>query len=219
MYAARVRLVTLVTALALGGLLAGCGDDPAGPAADQTSASTGSSMSAEPPSPTSDVQAAALERARGAELHGADLPDGWSDVPVQERFTNPPGVPSYCGVVVEPEPLHHAAIELYEERSTGPFVLQYTFVTDEAVAQDVFTRVDAAAGSCEEPGFEISQVEDLPALADGVVGLDYRSDQGAASRAVVMRAGDTLVVLVGYGDTGVPRQALNDIAGRVAARL
>jgi hypothetical protein len=163
--------------------------------------------------------AAAAARARGAELQRADLPSGWTPVPLQERFAEPPGVPSYCGVVVEPEPLHHVALELYEERSTGPFVLQYTFVTDEPVAVSRARQLVTAAADCSEKGFRIEPAAGVPEVGDDTVALDYVSDQGAGARVMVFRSGDALVALVGYGNQGVPRDAVTAIAAAVEARL
>lgn len=201
--------VSLVAVAAL--TLTACGDTaPARPEAAKTSNGDGSFQG----------NRADKVRAGVAVLDKTSLlPKDWRPVPVSSRLSKPPGRPSYCGVFAEPDPIRQSALTLYEESPSERRILQYTFVSTESGAKAMMGRLVPAAADCSEPGFTVKPVAGFTVTGDETVALDYGNDSGAASRAVVFRVKDTIVVLVGYGPASVPATPLQAVAATIGGLL
>ena len=147
------------------------------------------------------------------------LPKNWRPVPVTSRLAKPPGRPSYCGVSAEPDPVRQSALTLYEESPSERRILQYTFVSTESAAKAIMARLVPAAASCTEAGFTVKPVSGFTKVGDETVALDYGNGSGAASRTIVFRVMDTVVVLVGYGPTSIPARPLQEVAATIGGLL
>ena len=204
----------IVTIIALTSLsITGCGsgnETPKKPASPTTSNGDGS------------FQGNAADKAR-AGLAVLDktsmLPANWRPVPTKGRLADPPGHPSYCGVAAEPDPVRQSALTLYEEAPSERRVLQFTFVSTEQAAKTTMDTLVSAAAKCVDPGFKVTKASSFTPVGDDTVALDYTNQSGATSRAVVFRSTDTIVVLVGYGATGVPTKPMQEIATTIGNSL
>lgn len=186
----------------------------------ESSASGPPGVSASTGGTKSDGTAYATQRASTAVIgKAAMLPKDWRPVPTEGRLSGPPGHPQYCGVAAEPDPIRQSALTLYEENPSERRILQYTFVSTDKAATTVVDDLKIAARNCSDEGFTVKEASGSTPVGDGSVALDYSTDAGAGSRTIVFRAKDTIVILVGYGNQGVPEADLQSVATTIAGLL
>lgn len=188
--------------------VAGCGPDP--------------SESTKSPSPSSK---SAKQRAAKAVLPNDALPAKWKRASVQDHFENP-GRPTYCGVVAVPVPVSAGRVDLYARRSTGPFVLQYTYVASKtSEAKAVLARLKQKAKTCKSDKgtngerYTVRPVTDVTDIGNETVGFHYRVHTGYTSGVVVFRRGDIVVTLVDMGPPAVPYPTVKSMARTVDSRV
>ena len=207
------QLIAVAVAVAF---ITGCADtkDPKSVNGTDAPSSAKPNSSEAPAAGTrSDGSTYARERAKSAVLSkDSELPDNWRPVPLDGRLSGPPGRPEYCGVVAEPDRVRQSAVTLYEEKPSQSRILQYTFVSTEKAATDTMDELMDASGDCTETGYTIENVRGFDPVGDGSIALDYRNEDGAQSRAVTFRTSNTIVVLVGYGQLAMPKEALQSFA-------
>ena len=159
------------------------------------------------------------QRANLTVLKKADLPTGWDAVPAKSRLDGSPGKPVYCGVAAEPSPLREGRLGYYEEASTGRAILEYAMVGSSASATDVLDALIKAASTCPGAEQKFTQVKQAVHVGDQAVAWDTVSGEGARSRVMVFRAGDTVVAMIAFGTTSVPVNEQQAIAGTIASNL
>lgn len=227
--ATRAAAVLVVAALALAACGTVTGDDapvPTTPGASQRpgSPSATPASSTPVPSPPPPFDLVAQRRATAAYPPKDRMPSGWIQVDPTKELPQYPGDPVYCGVRLEAETAKGSALHLYRASDAGPYVLQYTFVLSDGVAEQVMGELSAAVTACIDQGRD-AQGRVFPARQPPTVGAEsvsmaFVADAGAVSQVTVFRRGQTLVALVGFTPAGLPPlEALGAIAGEVDAVL
>lgn len=184
-----------------------------------TSSPSGSSTApADPvPSPPPPFEMAAQRRATAAYPPPEALPDGWIQVDPTKELPGYPGDPVYCGVRLERETAKGSALHLYRASDAGPYVLQYTFILERPVAEQVMADLAPAVQSCiaagrDDHGHVFAPI--TPAtVGEESVSVAFVSTGGASSQVTVFRRGDALVAVIGFFPAGLPPvEALGAIA-------
>lgn len=193
------------------------------PGANRTS-SPSPSASAPVSSPPAPFDMESQKRATAAYPADSAMPSGWVQVDPTKELPDYPGDPVYCGVKLEKETARGAALHLYRWSDAGPYVLQYTFVMTEPVAQQVLTELDTAVQACIASGRDddgkVFAAKSPPTVGDQSVSMAFIADKGAVSQVTVFRRGDAVVALVGFNQAGLPPwDAIAAIAGGVDAKL
>ncbi|MBR7744508.1 hypothetical protein KC207_14525 [Phycicoccus sp. BSK3Z-2] len=225
-----VRVARLTTLALVGVLLAGCAPStPEETPVTSTPAAPDPSPDPTPstdpvPSPPEPYDPAAQRVATGAFPAPEALPEGWTQVDPTAELPQYPGDPEYCGVALERETAPGASLHLYEQSDAGPYVLQYTYVLPDGVAEEVVTDLAAAVERCVAEGRDaegrVFAAKQAPTVGDASVSVAFVADAGAVSQVTVFRRGGTLVALVGFNPAGLPPlEALGTLAQGVDARL
>ena len=220
----RRMMLVAVLALSVTCLGACTGDDP-GESAPDASASGGPSDATSPRDDealtdrdgvTSGGEAAAYV------LEEGDLPDGWRLASGEQHR----GVPAMCNVVLEPPALSSVDTQRFTRGYSGPFVIQYSFVSDDeaATARRIDAFVDAAA-TCTEHVVdeaagrvvEVEPITDIPAVGESFAAVRGTNPEVAVNVQdfVVFRNGPVVTVLQAYSPADLPDHA--DLAAMAQA--
>ena len=176
-----LRFVALVT-LAVG-MTAACGDG-----GDQ-------------PSPRKD----AVEGGKAATyiLDEDELPEGWRHATGEQHL----GIPKMCDVTLEPPKLSSVETKRFTRGFSGPFVIQYSFVTsDESAATQRVDEFVAAARTCTtyRPGkdvtIDVEPIKDIGPVGDAFAAVHgtNTADEANTQEFVVFRNGPAVTVLQSY---------------------
>lgn len=196
-------------------LLAACGGkDGAGPAADGST----------PATPSARTTAVSGGQAADYILAEDELPDGWRHASGEQHL----GVPKMCGVTLEPPDLSSAETQRFTRGFSGPFVIQYSFVSaDEATAEQRVDEFVAAAETCTtyEPGngvtIAVSPITDVDPVGDVFAAVRGQNTtvEGNDQEFVVFRNGPVVTVLQSYSPaTLADHAALSDMAAAISAK-
>lgn len=171
--------------------------------------------------PAQPERSAADQRADLTIVPQDQLPEGWVRVPARERLSGAPGKPRYCGVPAEPARVEEGRVSFYEQRDLPRSVLEYGMVADEDAATETLDALLAVRTSCEEDGFTTQPVpvDELEGVGDQSVAWDFDDGAGNRFRALVLRRGEVVVVLVATGETSVPTQEQLAVARTIDQRL
>ncbi len=209
-------------------LLTGCGNDPASEATDP--AATGTVVVTPPTAPSDEPS---TDREDDVESGGPsaawllapdDLPAGWRNATGNQQL----GVPAMCGVTLEPPALSSASTRRYTKAWDGPFVMQYSFVSDDEPATKARMREWVrAARSCTSSEVEGDPVSVEPLTGLTPVGTEFAAVRveatkvkpgtpGAAREYVAFRDGNQVTVLISFslGDLA-PRSVLEHMVRRI----
>ena len=175
-----LRIVALVALTA--GLAAACGDGDQ--PADRTDAVEGG-------------------KAATYILAEDELPDGWRHASGEQHL----GIPKMCDVTLEPPNLSSVETKRFTRGFSGPFVIQYSFVTSDesAAAQRVDEFVDAAR-TCTtyEPGkgvtIDVEPITDIDPVGDAFAAVHGQNtaEETNSQDYVVFRNGPAVTVLQSY---------------------
>jgi hypothetical protein len=174
-----------------------------------------SACTSDPAHQAAPTTTSADKRANLTVLKKADLPAGWDAVPAKSRLDGSPGKPIYCGVTAEPSPLREGRLGYYEEASTGRAVLEYGMVGTSASATEALDKLLKSVATCPD----VRVVKQALDVGDQTVAWDTVSAEGARSRVMVFRAGDTVVAMIAFGTTSVPVNEQQAMAGTIASKL
>ncbi|MFT4289419.1 hypothetical protein [Nocardioides sp.] len=203
------RLVPVVLLLAL----AACGSEQS--ATD--SPEPGSSPASTERSPDDRATATTGGEAAAWILAEDRLPAGWRYATGQQHL----GVPSLCGVTLEPPHLASVATQRFTMAWEGPFVVQYSFVSDDADAVESLMADWVEQGSsCTTTQVSggtlaVNPISDIPAVGADFAALHGEATGGQARDYIAFRDGSQITVLVGYGLGSMPSHA--DLAAIAAA--
>lgn len=197
----------LTSALLAGCLLAGCGTG--GRATDPPTEPVST------PAPTPASTSSSEPAAGAGRLGSTDLPEGWREVPWQQRLGAEPGTPAYCGVTVAPKPVHDAEVWYYEMASLPSNVIEYVTSTTEAAAKATMGQLARHRYTCAEPGRTVTPVD----LQVGEESVAWDFTGRTSFRVIVFRRGGTLVALGATGVTSVPVDEQLRIARIIDERL
>lgn len=171
-------------------------------------------MEASVPVPRNDEASAYL-------LTEEDLPEGWRQATGQQDA----GTPQMCNVVLEPPEPSSWDTRRYTATPTGPFIVQYSFVSDDQPGTEALMQEWlAAAKDCRTfSSDQGAQVDVSPVSGVGPVGQDFAALNGRTADLeqdyVAFRQGNRMTVLVSFGPTGpAGRHVLDAVVKAVAAR-
>lgn len=206
------RLLRWLGLFAVALLAAGCGGEL--PASEESTQPPTTAAAATP----DDRSTAAAGGVAAAWLLGEDrLPAGWRYATGQQHL----GVPSLCGVTLEPPHLSSVATQRFAMAWEGPFVVQYSFVSDDADAvASLMAEWVAQGSSCTSTQVSggtlaVNPISDIAAVGEDFAALHGEATGGQARDYVAFRDGSQITVLVGYGLGSMPSHA--DLAAMAAA--
>lgn len=151
-----------------------------------------------------------------------ELPEGWRLASGEQHR----GVPAMCNVVLEPPALASADTQRYTRGYSGPFVIQYSFVSDDeaATTKRIDEFVDAAATCTEhvvdaaaDRVVEVERITDIPAVGEAFAAVRGTNPEVAVNVQdfVVFRNGPVVTVLQAYSPADLPEHA--DLAAMAEA--
>jgi len=202
--------ITALTALTI----SACGGGGGGPADTDTPT----------PKPSSRASAVSGGEAATYILAESELPEGWRYATGEQYL----GVPKLCGVTIEPPSLASVETQRYTKNFSGPFVIQYSFVSsDEKATTKRIDEFVAAAGTCttykpkKNVTVSVSQITDVQRVGEAF-GAVREQDVARASNVqeiVVFRKGAVVTVLQSYSPaTLADRAVLSQMAATIAAK-
>lgn len=202
---------SLLLVLALAAAVTACGTDD------------GDNDDVQGPGPSGRETAVSGGEAADYILDESELPEGWRYAAGQQNL----GIPEFCDIVLEPADLASVETQRYTMGFSGPFVIQYSFVSanEEAAARAVDPlTADDLCKTFEINGstIAVSQIDDIPPVGEGFAAL--RGDAvgvkpDTAQEFVVFRNGTHVTVLISYSlATLATREDLSVITAAVGAR-
>lgn len=175
-------------------------------------------------SPSSRSSAVSGGKAATYILAEDELPDGWRRA-TGEQFL---GVPEMCDVTLEPPALASAETQRFSPGATGPFVIQYSFVSsDEKAATERIDEFVAAARTCttfrprKGVTVAVSPITDVASVGDAFAAVrgENTSAEGNTQDFVVFRTGAAVTVLQSYSpSTLADHEVLSQMAAAIAAK-
>lgn len=153
-----------------------------------------------------------------------ELPDGWRHAS-GEQFL---GIPKTCGVTLEPPSLASVETQRFTRGFSGPFVIQYSFVSSDQGA--TARRIDefvAAIRACETSKptkgvtVAVSEITDVKPVGDafGAVRENDVDDPTHTQDIVAFRKGAVVTVLQSYSPgTLADHAALSAMAAAISAK-
>lgn len=153
-----------------------------------------------------------------------ELPDGWRHATGEQYL----GVPKSCGVTLEPPSLASAKTRRFTKGSTGPFVIQYSFVSSDEKA--TAKRIDdfvKAIRTCEtfKPEKDVTvavrRIADMTPVGDAF-GAVHEQEVGEPTHVqdiVAFRNGAAVTVLQSYSPATLASRAdLSAMAAAISAK-
>jgi len=199
-----LRLVALAMLTAL--VVAACGDGSSG----------------SDPSPRS--SAVSGGKAATYILTESELPDGWRHATGEQYL----GIPKSCGVTLEPPSLASAKTRRFTKGSTGPFVIQYSFVSsDEKATAKRIDEFVTATRTCKTYGPEkgvtlsVSRITDLAPVGDAFAAVHERQvgEPTHVQDIVAFRKGAVVTVLQSYSPATLADHAdLSEMAAAISTK-
>lgn len=153
-------------------------------------------------------------------LTEAELPDGWRPASGEQHL----GVPTACGVVLEPSQLSSAKTKRYTQGFSGPFIIQYSFVADDVASAmgsaDALAEKSATCRSFEASGktIEVSALDGVDPVGEGFSALvlnDASRGDLSTQHWVTFRDGRHVTVLVAYGYEVASANVLTEFAQKI----
>ena len=132
-----------------------------------------------------------------------ELPDGWRHASGEQHL----GIPKMCDVTLEPPKLSSVETKRFTRGFSGPFVIQYSFVTsDESAATKRVDEFVAAARTCTtyEPGkgvtIDVEPITDIDPVGDAFAAVHGQNtaEKTNSQDYVVFRNGAAVTVLQSY---------------------
>lgn len=132
-----------------------------------------------------------------------ELPDGWRHATGEQHL----GIPKMCDVTLEPPKLSSVETQRFTKGFSGPFVIQYSFVSsDESAASERIDEFVAAARNCTtyEPGegvtIEVEPITDVEPVGQSFAAVhgENTADATNSQDFVVFRNGPAVTVLQSY---------------------
>lgn len=204
----------------LGCLIAGC----------TTASGAGGSATPDPAADTGPTEISTAEVDRGNAVSGGtagmyilredELPDGWRYATGQQYLA----IPELCDVVLEPPALASAKTQRFTRGYSGPFVIQYSFVSDDEDATTArIAEAVTAASACTtwdidaETTVTVTPLEDIPAVGEAFLAVRLQAEGGSAAdvELVVFRNGPAVTVLQSYSPADLA--AHTDVAAMASA--
>lgn len=159
-------------------------------------------------------------------LTADELPDGWREASGQQHL----GVPAMCDVVLEPPSLESVETQRFTRGPTGPFVIQYSFVSSDEKATT--ERIDAfvsAAATCTEhvvdadagKVVDVTRIDDVAPVGDAFAAVrgDNPQVEGNTQDFVVFRNGPAVTVLQSYSPAGADTLPDHTVLEQMAAAI
>ena len=189
---------------------------------------TGAEVDPPPPSPsgvpTSRASAVTGGEAAGYVLGEDELPDGWRHATGEQHL----GVPKMCGVTLEPPALASVETQRFTRGFSGPFVIQYSFVSsNEAAATERVDEFVTAARTCRtyKPAagvtVKVTPITDIEPVGEAFAAVHgvNRADAGNTQDYVVFRNGAAVTVLQSYSPATLASHAdLSAMAEAISAK-
>jgi hypothetical protein len=153
-----------------------------------------------------------------------ELPDGWRHATGEQHL----GIPKMCGVTLEPPELSSAETQRFTRGYSGPFVIQYSFVSSsEAAATKRIDEFVAASKTCStfEAGpdltIDVSRITDIDPVGEAFAAVrgTNRTEPDNVQDFVVFRTGAVVTVLQSYSPATLADHAvLAEMARTIAAK-
>lgn len=207
----RARPRTALALLALAALcLAGCSDGGSSQPSDGSE--PGSAESSEGADGVTDRDRVTSGGRAAEYILGEDeLPEGWRLASGEQHL----GIPAMCNVVLEPPALESAETQRFTRGYSGPFVIQYSFVSsDEQAAKERIDDFVEAAPTCtehvvdEDAGrvIDVSEITDIPSVGESFAAVRGTNPQVESNTQdfVVFRNGPAVTVLQAYSPADLP---------------
>ena len=157
-------------------------------------------------------------------LKESELPAGWRLASGEQYL----GIPKSCGVTLEPPALASAETQRFTQSATGPFVIQYSFVSsdEKATAKRIDQFVKAArtcTGYEPEKGVTVFVRPNLDVVETGDAFASVHEadevDKAHQQDIVVFRNGPAVTVLQSYSPaTLAEHSVLSEMAATISAK-
>ena len=157
-------------------------------------------------------------------LTESELPDGWRHATGEQYL----GIPKSCGVTLEPPSLSSAKTRRFTKGSTGPFVIQYSFVSsDEKATAKRIDEFVTATRTCKtyepEKGvtLSVSRITDLTPVGDAFAAVHERQvgEPTHVQDIVAFRKGAVVTVLQSYSPATLADHAdLSEMAAAISTK-
>lgn len=159
------------------------------------------------------------ERADLTLLPSSALPEGWTEVTVQERLGSSPGIPQYCGVRAAPADVAEGRITTYDEgRALDRYVIVWSMVADENDARQVMDDLASHRDECvQEDGRTGRPI--ATQVGDESIGWAFDEPASSAFQAIVFRRDEVVVVVAAPAATVLPDAEQRAIAAAIDQRL
>lgn len=176
------------------------------------------------PTPLSRSSAVSGGKAASYIIDESELPDGWRYAS-GEQFL---GIPKLCDVTIEPPKLASVETQRFTKGFSGPFVIQYSFVSsDEEATTKRIDEFVAASKTCttykprKNITVSVNEITDVQPVGDafGAVRETEVDDPSHVQEVVVFRKGAVVTVLQSYSPaTLADHGTLSEMAATIAAK-
>jgi len=174
--------------------------------------------------PASRTDAVSGGKAATYVLDEDELPEGWRHATGEQHL----GIPKMCGVTLEPPRLSSVETQRFTRGYSGPFVIQYSFVSSsEAAATERIDDFVTAVKTCTtfEAGpdltIDVARITDIAPVGDAFAAVrgTNRAEPDNVQDFVVFRTGAAVTVLQSYSPATLADHAvLAEMARTIAAK-